>query len=81
MTSSGTTYKDRVAGTIAPRWRAVSGQSVRFIGRRHGRRADRRWVTSWSPEQISSRLWVEFPDDEIWYEAIYMASSSRAAVR
>ena len=49
---------------------------VRFIGRRHGRRTDRRWAKSWSPEQISNRLKVDFPDDEtmrISPEAIYQA--------
>jgi len=46
------------------------------IGRRHGRRVDRRWAKAWSPEQISNRLRVEFPDDEsmrISHEAIYQA--------
>jgi len=28
------------------------GSEVRFIGRRHGLRSDRRWAKSWSPEQI-----------------------------
>jgi IS30 family transposase len=49
---------------------------VRFIGRRHGRRADRRWAKSWSPEQISHRLRVDFPDDasmRVSHEAIYQA--------
>jgi IS30 family transposase len=39
-------------------------------------RQDRRWATAWSPEQISNRLKVEFPDDvsmRISHEAIYQA--------
>ena len=54
----------------------VPGPTVRFIGRRHGRRQDRRWAKAWSPEQISKRLQVDFPDDEtmrISHEAIYQA--------
>jgi IS30 family transposase len=69
--------QDRLAGVIAaPDGRSVPGPTVRFIGRRHGRRQDRRWAKSWSPEQISNRLRVEFPDDEsmrISHEAIYQA--------
>ena len=69
--------QDRLAGRIARAdGELVSGPDVPFIGRRHGRRADRRWAKSWSPEQISNRLPVDFPDDDtmrISHEAIYQA--------
>jgi IS30 family transposase len=69
--------QNRLAGTIArPDGELVPGPTVRFIGRRHGRRTDRRWAKSWSPEQISNRLRVDFPDDEamrISHEAIYQS--------
>jgi IS30 family transposase len=69
--------QDRLAGNIArPNGEPVPGPDVRFIGRRHGRRADRRWAKSWSPEQISNRLKLDFPHDEtmrISHEAIYQA--------
>jgi IS30 family transposase len=55
-----------VSGPVAATWK----------GRNKPRRQDRRWATSWSPEQISRRLPVEFPDDEsmrISPEAIYQS--------
>ena len=69
--------QDRLAGTVtAPDGSEVPGPQVRWIGRRHGRRQDRRWASSWSPEQIANRLPIEFPADgsmRISHEAIYQA--------
>jgi IS30 family transposase len=69
--------QNRLAGTVTAADNAtVLGPDVPWKGRRHGRRQDRRWATSWSPEQISRRLRIDFPDDEsmrISHEAIYQA--------
>lgn len=69
--------QDRLSGKIErPDGQVVPGPEVKFVGRRHGRRTDRRWAKAWSPEQISNRLRVDFPADEsmrISHEAIYQA--------
>jgi IS30 family transposase len=69
--------QDRLAGVVQrPDGVAVDGPRVAWRGRRHGRRTDRRWARSWSPEQISGRLRLEFPDDDsmrISHEAIYQS--------
>ena len=72
-----TYVQDRLAGmVVAPSGAAVAGPTVSWKGRRHGRRKDRRWASAWSPEQISHRLRLDFPDDEtmrISHEAIYQS--------
>lgn len=69
--------EDRLGGLVKqPDGMPVPGPDVAWIGRRHGRRADRRWATAWSPEQVAHRLRVDFPDDDsmrISHEAIYQS--------
>jgi len=69
--------QDRLAGAVAAAdGTSVAGPAVRWGGRRHGRRQDRRWAAAWSPEQISQRLKLDFPDDasmRVSHEAIYQA--------
>ena len=70
------TADGRLIGPPGPKWNGK--------GKPH--RADRRWVKAWSPEQISKRLRVDFPNDEsmrISHEAIYQALfvQSRGALK
>ena len=68
--------EDRLAGVVKRPDGTVAGPTVRFKGKKMGRHQDRRWATAWSPEQISQRLVVDFPDDasmRISHEAIYQS--------
>ncbi len=69
--------QDRLSGEVrAPDGKTVGPDGPKWKGRNKPHRGDRRWVQGWSPEQISARLKVEFPDDEsmrISHEAIYQA--------
>ena len=70
--------QDRLAGEIRrPDGTNVVGpKPAEWKGLNKPHRQDRRWATAWSPEQISHRLRVEFPDDEsmrISHEAIYQS--------
>ena len=59
-----------------PRGQLVGPPGPKWNGKGKPHRADRRWVTGWSPEQISQRLKVDFPKDgsmRISHEAIYQA--------
>ena len=72
-----TYVQERLSGVVLDvQGKSVRGPDVPWKGRRHGRRADRRWGTSWSPEQISRRLQLDFPEDasmQVSHEAIYQA--------
>src|SRR6478672_1392904 len=68
--------QDRLAGSVRRPDGSVAGPQIPWRGRRHGPRKDRRWGQCWSPEQISGRLRVDFPDDEsmrVCAEAIYQS--------
>ncbi|MCF7701803.1 IS30 family transposase [Loktanella sp. M215] len=72
-----TYVQDRLSGLIAtPDGIAFDGPVVVWRGRRAVHRQSRRWSSAWSPEQISQRLKVHFPEDptmRISHEAIYQA--------
>lgn len=70
--------QDRLAGVVrsADGQRVVGPEAPQWKGRNKPHRGDRAWVRAWSPEQISNRLKIDFPEDEsmrISHEAIYQA--------
>jgi IS30 family transposase len=70
--------QDRLAGSVRrPDGTIVAGpKTLAWKGLNKPHRQDRRWATAWSPEQISHRLRVEFPDDgsmRVSHEAIYQS--------
>jgi IS30 family transposase len=80
--------QDRLAGQVRRAdGTAVPGPAMgRWKGRNKPRRRDRRWASAWSPEQISARLKIDFPEDtsmRISHEAIYQALyvQSRGALK
>jgi IS30 family transposase len=80
--------QQRLAGEVClPDGTSVTGPPTGpWKGRNKPRRQDRRWVSSWSPQQISERLKIDFPDDasmRISHEAIYQSLyvQSRGALK
>ena len=70
--------QERLSGSVRrPDGTTVSGPTPPpWKGLNKPRRQDRRWSLAWSPEQISHRLRIDFPDDEsmrISHEAIYQS--------
>ena len=79
--------QQRLAGEIRrPDGGACGPQTGPWKGRNKPHRQDRRWAHAWSPEQISARLRVDFPDDasmRVSHEAIYQSLfvQSRGALK
>jgi IS30 family transposase len=69
--------QDRLSGAVQlPDGLTVGPLGPAWNGKNKPHRADRQWVQGWSPEQITNRLRVDFPDDasmRISHEAIYQA--------
>ena len=68
--------QDKLSGVLRDESGDAVGPFASWKGRNKPRRADRRWATAWSPQQISNRLPIDFPDDEsmrISHEAIYQS--------
>ena len=70
--------QERLSGAVRrPDGTAVAGPDTpAWKGLNKPHRQDRRWATAWSPQQISHRLKVDFPEDEsmrISHEAIYQS--------
>ena len=69
--------EERLAGHISDAHGATfEGPKVVWKKRRAVHRQSRRWSTAWSPEQISHRLEVDYPEDQtmrISHEAIYQS--------
>jgi IS30 family transposase len=80
--------QQRLSGEVRrPDGTPVTGPvTAPWKGRNKPHRQDRRWVRAWSPQQISERLKIDFPDDgsmRISHEAIYQALyvQSRGALK
>jgi IS30 family transposase len=80
--------QQRLSGEVRlPNGTPVMGPGAApWKGRNKPHRQDRRWVSAWSPQQISERLKLEFADDasmRISHEAIYQALyvQSRGALK